>query len=70
MTTLTNSDKISIINQHKTNLDYAKYNVQMSILEEQAASSPNQTLLDSLNDQVAEIDRKLKALDDEMASLV
>lgn len=69
MSTLTNEDKISIINQRKRNLDYAKYHIEMSILEENAIDLPNESMLDSLNKQMLDVNKKIKALDDEIASL-
>lgn len=69
MTTLTKEDKISVINQHKRNIEYNRYNVELSIIEESSLSSPNQENLDSLKSQMAEIDKKLAALDAELASL-
>jgi len=69
MTTLSNEDKISIINQHKRNVEYAKYGIQLSIIEENAVSSPSQESLDALNDSLSDLDSKIAALDSELASL-
>lgn len=69
MITLSNEDKISIINQHKRNLEYVKYGVQLSIIEENAVDSPNQDLLSSFNNQIEDLDSKLAALDAELAAL-
>lgn len=69
MTTLSNEEKISIINQHKKNVEYSKYNLQISLIEENAVTSPDQDAVDSLNDKIAEIDKKITALDAEIDSL-
>lgn len=69
MTTLTNEDKIAIINQHKRNIEYAKYGYQVSLIAENAVSSPNQDTIDSLNEQLSDTDSKLAALDAEIAAL-
>lgn len=69
MTLLTKEDKVSIINQHKRNLEYSKYNVEISILEENSANVPNQDVIDSLNDQTEELNNKIAALDAEITSL-
>lgn len=69
MTTLSNEEKISIINQHKKNVEYSKYNLQISLIEENAVTSPDQDTIDSLNDKITEINKKITALDAEIASL-
>jgi len=66
MTTLSNEDKISIIVQHKRNIEYSKYNTQLSIIEENAITSPNQETIKTLNDQIIEFDKKINALDKEL----
>lgn len=69
MTTLSNEEKISIINQHKKNVEYSRYNLQVSLIEENAVSNPDQDTIDSLNDKIAELDSKISALDAEISSL-
>jgi type I restriction-modification system DNA methylase subunit len=69
MTILTNEDKISIINQHKKNVEYSKYNLQVSLIEENAVTSPDQDAIDALNNKISEIDKKITALDAEISSL-
>lgn len=69
MTTLSNEDKVAIINQHKKNIEYNKYNLEVSMIEENAVANPSQSAIDSLNDQIADLDNKLTALDAEIASL-
>jgi hypothetical protein len=69
MTTLTNEDKISLINQHKRNVEFSKYNVELSIIEENAVSDPNEETLSGLNEQVADLNSKIAALDAELAAL-
>lgn len=69
MTTLSNEDKTSIINQHKRNVENSKYNLELSILEENAVSSPTQSTIDDLNAKIADLDAKLAVLDAELNSL-
>ena len=66
---LTIEDKVSVINQHKKNLEYSKYNIELSILEESSISTPDQELLNSYNSQMAEVTKRIKVLDDELASI-
>jgi predicted nucleic acid-binding Zn-ribbon protein len=69
MTTLSNEDKTSIINQHKKNVEYSKYNLEVSIIEENAVTSPDQEAIASLNEKISDLDKKLTALNAELASL-
>lgn len=66
---LTKEEKIEIVGQHIKNLDYNKYNITLSIVEENAASVPNQSVLDSLSVQEADIDAKINALNAELTEL-
>lgn len=69
MTLLTNEEKSNIVNSHIRNLEYNKYNLEISIIEENAKNSPATDTLSSLNAQVAEINIQLTALAAELASL-
>ncbi len=65
----TNEEKISIINSHLKNLEYNKFNIEMSIVEENAKSTPDSSNISSLNSQVSEIDVQIAALNAESAAL-
>lgn len=69
MSTLTNEDKISIINQHKRNVEYSKYNLEISVLAENAVSDPDENAITGFNAKIADLDSKLAALDAEIESL-
>jgi hypothetical protein len=66
---LSNEEKTSIVNQHLRSLEYNKYNVQVSLKEENAVADKNVDLIASLNSQVAVITDKIDALLEELASL-
>jgi hypothetical protein len=66
---LTNEEKTSIVNSHLKNLVYNKYNLTISVIEENAKTSPNSDTLSSLNSQISEIDDQMAALQAELASL-
>jgi hypothetical protein len=66
---LSNEDKLAIINSHKKNIEFNKYNIQISIIEESAIDNPSQETLASLNSQIEDYNDKLAALDAEIASL-
>jgi hypothetical protein len=70
MTLLTNEEKATIINQHIKNLEYSKFNAQISIVEENAKSEPEAEVLTSLNDQLADYTSRITALKAELDKLV
>lgn len=67
--TLTNQEKIDIINQHLKNLEYSKYNSEISLVEESAAVEPQQNLIKEIQDQLDSINAKQAALLSEIDSL-
>jgi hypothetical protein len=66
---LSNEEKTSIVNQHLRSLEYNKYNVEVSLKEENAVADKNVELIASLNSQVSVITDKIDALLEELASL-
>lgn len=66
---LTKEEKIAIIGQHIKNLENSKYNLELSIVEESAITSPNLASLSNLNDQIANIVTKISALNSEKTKL-
>ncbi len=68
-TTLTNEEKLGIAAQHKRNLEYSLYNLQLSLLEENAVTSPNTEVISSLNSQISELSNKITAINTEIATL-
>lgn len=67
--TLTKEEKIDIINQHLKNLEYSKFNSEISLVEESAASEPQQNLIDEIQGQIDSINAKKAALLSEISSL-
>jgi len=66
---LSNEDKISVVNQHKRAIEYSKYNLTVSLIEENAVLNKDQDAIDSLTAKIADHDGKLSALDAEIDSL-
>jgi type I restriction-modification system DNA methylase subunit len=66
---LTNEEKVTIINSHLKNLAYNKFNIEISVIEENAKSSPDSSNLANLNSQISEIDAQIAALNSELAEL-
>jgi hypothetical protein len=69
-TILTNEEKSGIVSQHIKNVEYSLYNLNLSLIEENAVSSPDADKIGSLNDQIADLNAQKTALETELASLV
>jgi hypothetical protein len=70
MTILTNEDKAGIINQHLRNLHYNKFNIEISIVEENAKATPETAAVANLTAQVADFAARITALEEELDKLV
>lgn len=70
MTLLTNEEKATIVNSHIKNLEYNKYNLEISVIEENSKTEPSNETLQSLNAQILEIDGQLNALQSELDTLI
>ena len=66
---LTKQEKTDIINQHQRNLVYNKYNTELSIVEENAKTSPDAEVIATLNAKINELTSQLNALKSELDSL-
>jgi hypothetical protein len=66
---LTKQDKIDIIESHKKNLEYTRYNLEVSLLQENARVKINQVAIDTLQQQIDEIDAQKLVLDAEIVSI-
>lgn len=67
---LTNDEKRNIINQHLRNLKYSQYGIEISLMEENADSAPDQENIDSLTGQLTTINDKIDVLVTELATIV
>jgi hypothetical protein len=66
---LTNEEKSSIIESHLRTLAYSKYNLQVNLMEEEAAETPSTDGIASINVQIASVNKKIEALVEELTSL-
>lgn len=66
---LTNEEKIAIVTQHIKNVEYAIYNLDLSIIEENSVSSTDATKITSLNSQLNDTKAQKAALELELAKL-
>lgn len=66
---LTNEQKSDIINQHLRSLEYSIYNIQLSVMEEESRTTPEESMLQSLNSSLTDLNAKKTALLNELASI-
>lgn len=59
---LTNSEKADIINSHLKNIENNKYNLELSLIEENSLTSPNQVVINSIQEQLSGLAQKKTAL--------
>ena len=69
MTALTNEEKVVIVNQHLKNLNYSKFNIEISLIEENAKSIKDTDQIASLNAQSIDIDSRITALENKIEEL-
>ena len=66
---LTTEDKTGIVTQHLKNLQYRKYNIELSLIEENALTSPDSARIAELNADMALVTTQESALLTELESL-
>lgn len=66
---LNNQEKTEVVNQHLKNVEYSLFNLNLSLVEEQAVATPNATNIASINSQITEMTAKKTALLAELTDL-
>ena len=66
---LSNEEKVIIINQHVRTLEYSLYNIELDILEAESDDTPDTALISGKTLALAEVQRKIDALNAEKAAL-
>ena len=66
---LTDNEKMNMINQHIKTCVSNRYNLQLSLIAENAVPSPNQDTIDNINTQIARENARQTALEAEAATL-
>lgn len=66
---LSAEEKISIINSHIKNIQFAKYNAEVSIIEENSVASPNANSITAFMDIITKSDMQIAALQLEIDAL-
>lgn len=66
---LTNAEKQGIVEQHIKNVEYSLYNLEMSLLAENAVSSPDADSVSKLTASISNAEAKKTALLAELDSI-
>ena len=66
---LTTEEKIAVIESHMKNVQYNKFNAQITLVEEQALTNPNASNIEAANDKIAQADLQIAALQAEIDAL-
>lgn len=66
---LTKIEKIQIAESHKRNVEMNKWNLELSLIEENAVATPNTEIVASLTLQIADAAARLTAINAEIESL-
>jgi len=68
-TSLTNEDKLNIVNQHIKSIDYNIYGLELDLIQANAVSSPDAGQISAINARITEANAKKTALVIEKDSL-
>jgi hypothetical protein len=68
-TELTKEEKISIINTHLKTVAYSKYNLDLTLIEENAKTTPDADILERTNKDIQTLSDQIAALEAEKNSL-
>ena len=66
---LTKEEKIGVIQSHMKNVQYSKYNAQITLVEEGALETPNAENVTAANEVITKADAQLAALQAEIDAL-
>jgi hypothetical protein len=66
---LSKEERTQIVNSHKKNLAMNKYNLELSVITENAKDEPDAATLSSLNAQTSSIANQMSALDEELSAI-
>jgi hypothetical protein len=66
---LTNEEKIGVIESHIKNVQYNKFNAELTIIEENVLEEPNAEAIQRANASIAAADTQITALEAQIAAL-
>lgn len=67
--TLSNDDKLNIVNQKIRNVEYAKYSAELELRLEESTDNPDSATVTDLNNQITNLNAKMSILTEEKTSL-
>ena len=67
---LSKEERTQIVNSHKKSLAMNRYNMEISIIEENAKTAPDATNVANLTAQLSGVDLQIAALDEELANIL
>ncbi len=67
--TLSNEEKINIVNQHIKSIDYNLYGYELDLIQANAGSTPDAAQIAAINSRISEANAKKTALVSEKDSL-
>jgi CII-binding regulator of phage lambda lysogenization HflD len=69
MANLDPQDQLTILNSHLKNLNFNAYNLQISLLEENAKTTPDANAIASINAQLADIAKQVAAIEEQVTTV-
>ena len=69
MTTLSNEEKLSVVNQHLKSVEYSIYGLSLDLIEAEAATSPDAEQVSAINARMADASARKTVLLAEKNSL-
>lgn len=66
---LTNEEKIGVIESHIKNVQYNKYNAEITLIEENALAAPSTTNIQRANESIASANAQITALEAQITAL-
>jgi hypothetical protein len=66
---LTADEKIAVINSHIKNINYNKFNAEITLVEENALASPSADNISRANTTIANAELQITALEAQIAAL-
>lgn len=66
---LTSQEKLDIINSHIKNLKAGKYNLELSLIEENSIGTPSQEKISLYTNEIQDTDLRIAALQSEIDKL-
>jgi len=66
---LTNEEKIGVIESHIKNVQYNKYNAEITLIEENALATPSATNVQRANESITSANAQIAALEAQIEAL-